>query len=584
MIIPIPRLCLYRTKELTLGAIFFVLAMSLTACGVTPRFDANAYANKALKVGDSHVRRTGFPICAQARPDPDGDGLCDRRLFVGVAISGGGSRAANFGLGALLQLQELGLLDETTAISSVSGGSLAASYVALFGIDSDAAFDSAARALRQDFLSGWVWRSLSPQRILQVNFSHSTATRTLADTFDELLFHGRTFSDLGDFAPANPYLYLNAALQNPVSARSRLATRGENTPSTDLQGFTFSTAAFDELGSNLGSYRIADAVAASGAYPGLFEPMVLKNFQDIQLPGDPPSEYLHLSDGGAADNLGVDALIRALQEFEADGLDLHNQKKACLLIIVDAAAHDPAQRPGSLPDLRDGPMNSVVSSSIYRAFDLLLDRRREDELAALGIDQASDNPVRFRSAVNIALGNYSYLDNGSSKVRSRSPIYTLAPPNDSPNYHTSVSCAVWHVSFDHMTEVATGRSKFQQENFGPWPWIHEKPMPTRGREIEKLEYLVNSVATNYRLELSGRSRCSTTTIQNSLFDASRVLMRDDVRTLLELSEWLRSKDREDLAKSVLDSELFEVPVATAPFYTTHRPGPHSDANAWIECD
>ena len=48
--------------------------------------------------------------------------------FVGIAISGGGSRAANFGAAALQELSELGLVDAATMISSVSGGSLPAAY------------------------------------------------------------------------------------------------------------------------------------------------------------------------------------------------------------------------------------------------------------------------------------------------------------------------------------------------------------------------------------------------------------------------------------------------------------------------
>jgi hypothetical protein len=54
-----------------------------------------------------------------------------RGVFVGVAISGGGSRAANFGAAMLEELDALGLLDQATAISGVSGGSLPAAYYSL---------------------------------------------------------------------------------------------------------------------------------------------------------------------------------------------------------------------------------------------------------------------------------------------------------------------------------------------------------------------------------------------------------------------------------------------------------------------
>ena len=61
----------------------------------------------------------------------------ERELVVGVALSGGGSRAALFGasgLEALAQVRAPGggsLLDQVTYLSSVSGGSVAASYYAM---------------------------------------------------------------------------------------------------------------------------------------------------------------------------------------------------------------------------------------------------------------------------------------------------------------------------------------------------------------------------------------------------------------------------------------------------------------------
>src|SRR5262245_41426844 len=42
--------------------------------------------------------------------------------FVGIAISGGGLRSANFSAACMFQLQRLGLLDHVDYISSVSGG------------------------------------------------------------------------------------------------------------------------------------------------------------------------------------------------------------------------------------------------------------------------------------------------------------------------------------------------------------------------------------------------------------------------------------------------------------------------------
>src|SRR6185437_11008862 len=49
---------------------------------------------------------------------------------IGLALSGGGFRAMLFHAGALLRLNELGILSRAARISSVSGGSIAAGYLA----------------------------------------------------------------------------------------------------------------------------------------------------------------------------------------------------------------------------------------------------------------------------------------------------------------------------------------------------------------------------------------------------------------------------------------------------------------------
>src|SRR5205085_12584403 len=58
--------------------------------------------------------------------DRNGDGC-----FVGLALSGGGSRSANFSASCMFQLERLGLLEKVDYISSVSGGSLTGAYYCL---------------------------------------------------------------------------------------------------------------------------------------------------------------------------------------------------------------------------------------------------------------------------------------------------------------------------------------------------------------------------------------------------------------------------------------------------------------------
>jgi hypothetical protein len=113
-------------------------------------------------------------------------GLCqtqvpDRDLLIGVALSGGGSRAALFGAAGLEALAGLRaadgapLIEKISHLSSVSGGSLAAAYHALKKpghdvnvLDADGALSDAYRAffdkyradLSQDFETNLIWRQL----------------------------------------------------------------------------------------------------------------------------------------------------------------------------------------------------------------------------------------------------------------------------------------------------------------------------------------------------------------------------------------------------------------------------------------
>jgi predicted acylesterase/phospholipase RssA len=55
--------------------------------------------------------------------------------FIGIALSGGGSRAANFSAASLEQLEQFGLVSGASAISGVSGGAIAGGYYAAWQAD-----------------------------------------------------------------------------------------------------------------------------------------------------------------------------------------------------------------------------------------------------------------------------------------------------------------------------------------------------------------------------------------------------------------------------------------------------------------
>ena len=242
-----------------------------------------------------------------------------------LAFSGGGIRAAALAYGVLeamrdtsveLDGQSRRLLDEIDAISSVSGGSFTSAY---FGLHGDGIFpDFESNFLNSDVSGELVHGLLEPE------FWFSTGGRTdmAVDYYDEKVFKGATFADLQ--RRAGPLIVINA---------------------TDLgRGirFSFLQDYFDLLCSDLSSFQLARAVAASSAVPVLFHPVVLKNHagcnthaETVLQNGRPLTnlspqlarvvaglnsyalkeqrQYIHLVDGGLTDNLGLLAIYEMVE-------------------------------------------------------------------------------------------------------------------------------------------------------------------------------------------------------------------------------------------------------------------------------
>jgi len=140
----------------------------------------------------------------------------ERDLVVGVALSGGGSRAALFGasgLEALAQVRAPGggsVLDQVTLLSSVSGGSVAASYYAMKKPSKETAvlgpngtltddymtfFAGYKDNVSQDFESALLWRQVERFRWI---LNPALAAQSLAELFAERLMGPVTFGDLSE--------------------------------------------------------------------------------------------------------------------------------------------------------------------------------------------------------------------------------------------------------------------------------------------------------------------------------------------------------------------------------------------------
>lgn len=280
-------------------------------------------------------------------------------VLVFLAFSGGGTRAATFAYGALKELSEtevvLGgerrrLVDEVDIISSVSGGSFSAAYYGLFG---DRIFrDFETDFLRRDVEGELIARLFWPPNWFRLASGTYGRSDLAAAYYDKILFEGATFRDF--LRPTAPALVINA---------TDLATGSR---------FGFTQLYFDLLCADLKTYPVSRAVAASSAVPVLLSPITLRNYtpqcdyqppawleQALHNPEDPrrraeardrlsyedpeKRRYVHLVDGGIADNLGLRGAFQlvSLQDDTEETFRYigHPHPRLILFILVDAETH-----------------------------------------------------------------------------------------------------------------------------------------------------------------------------------------------------------------------------------------------------
>jgi predicted acylesterase/phospholipase RssA len=236
--------------------------------------------------------------------------LSNNGYFVGLAISGGGSRSANFAAACMFQLQRLGLLQKVQCISAVSGGAMTATYYCS-APDLQWNPQVVQDKLTHPFETDLIIDMLLPWNLVGLGLGTVNRTDALADDFATVLFDraGRrlTFADL---RTDRPRLLINC---------------------TDMQTgrrFIFDNSDFDLINSDLSRYPLANAVAASSAIPAMLDPVTLRDYSTTF------RQYVHLVDGGVCDNLGVQTLVNS---YAAETQSANNPyPSGAVLVIIDA--------------------------------------------------------------------------------------------------------------------------------------------------------------------------------------------------------------------------------------------------------
>jgi NTE family protein len=229
--------------------------------------------------------------CKRGRPKrtplPPTDGVT-----IGVALSGGGFRATLAGLGVLQLLADAGLLANVRYCSSVSGGSVANGLFAHHyaelqqaGMTGEAFEAIVVRPFVEKISTrSFIW---SLVRHAWTIVGPKTRTNVLADTFGRWFYGDQLLAEL----PSDCRFVFNAA---------NLTTGVRFTLERDLIG-DYVTGYVPTATTG---FRLADAVAASAAFPVAFAPLSLKGIEFPCGQRRPPK----LLDGGVYDNMGLEAI------------------------------------------------------------------------------------------------------------------------------------------------------------------------------------------------------------------------------------------------------------------------------------
>jgi NTE family protein len=300
-----------------------------------------------------------------------------------LSFSGGGTRAAALAYGVMLELRdtrmivdgiERNLLGEVDVISSVSGGSFTAAYYGLFGDQ-----------LFEDFEEVFLKRNVQAELLAALFnplrwFSSKGRTEIAIDLYQKVVFRNKTYADMR--RDDSPLILINAS---------------------DLfygVRFSFVQEYFDLLCSDLNSFPVARAVAASSAVPVLFNPIVLENYpgcetdtaelvvaaearaqgnaemvevvRGLRTYADKDQRrYAHFVDGGITDNLGLRAVYEIVEV--AGGVQQFTRAtqgkppRRLIVISVDAATkpEPEANRSTRQPSLEQ-TVDAVSSVQLHR--------------------------------------------------------------------------------------------------------------------------------------------------------------------------------------------------------------------------
>ena len=169
---------------------------------------------------------------------------------VGIALSGGGSRAIAFHYGVLEALHEFGIDQKLDVVSAISGGAIIGALWNLYSKDWKTFSVKVELILREGLENSIIDRLLHPKLLISTICKFGIDVDVLADILDSKVFNNIELQEI----PERPLLILNA---------TELKTGTNFKFSKTMCGSYKTTCCPLEL-------RLSQAVACSAAYPLVF--------------------------------------------------------------------------------------------------------------------------------------------------------------------------------------------------------------------------------------------------------------------------------------------------------------------------
>ena len=331
-------------------------------------------------------------------------------VVLGVAFSGGGSRAATFSAAVMRELATIpvpgearprSVIDRPLYLSSVSGGSLSAAYYAANRPDCPGGMieQGALSACYAEFFD----RRYLPA--MNENWEGALVESAIGDAipradamarrWDEKLFHDMSFAELArrEADGRAPWLIVNGTSWDtgrrfvfttlPASAfgydflqRVRDAIVARPAPGVDvasvdrlfaLDAHRFAPMTFEEVNADPAGLHLSLAVASSSSVPFLMGPVTL-----VAHGADGAERVLHVGDGGMFDNQGIESLAQVMFPKV-----LQPEPRRGLMIIVDASF--PFDGDAGIYGREDGLL-AMLGKSPARISDIMEQRAKAYQL------------------------------------------------------------------------------------------------------------------------------------------------------------------------------------------------------------